>query len=107
LVVEGQEVYFDDKEDITFSEAYVIDKEGIPVEPDDCIEKEDSTRAEGGVYKWKAVWKSVPKTSLAFKIICKRNDGVKLEKLHTPKSVTEMQLLTFDAILDAFGLSLL
>jgi hypothetical protein len=105
LVVDGLETILDDDNEETFVEAYAIAEDGQLIEPDACREKPDSTRADGGVYRWRSTWTMLPESALVVKITCKRDGQAFFEKLQKPRVTSDRQFLVLDAVLETFGLS--
>lgn len=105
MVVDGLETILDDNSEFTFIEAYAIGQDGNLLEPDSCREKPDSTRAEGGIYKWRSSWDQLPATALVVKVTCKRDGDAFFEELQKPRVTSDRQLLVLDAVLESFGLA--
>lgn len=104
IFVDCLEVILDEQNLETYVRAYAIGADGVLIEPDEFEELPDSTRCDGGVYRWRDTWLDLPGDALMFKITCLRTSEAWYDFIQKPDKPTKWQVMRLYAILDDFGL---
>ena len=104
IELECLEVIFDYSGDETFVGAFAFDAGGRKIEPDDFEELPESTRVDGGVYRWRDTWNQFPDDGLLVRITCMKKTRSWCDYIRKPDEPTVLQFMRLDILLEGFDL---